>query len=401
MRVLLVAPYYKPAFVYGGPVHSNATLCEGLARLGVQTAVFTTGANAGQELGVPLGQPLDVGDVETWYFPLSWGGFAFYSRGLAAACARRVREFDLVLIAALFTHPAHPAARACWRTGTPYVVIPRGGLLPASLAPKGWKKRPYLALVGRRLLNGAAGVQCTDVSEANAIAPLGLRAPVFTVPNALDAAAWAQLPPRGALRQRLGVPPAAPVLLFLGRLHHKKRPDIAVEALAAACSSGLDAHLVLAGPDEQGLGPRLQAQAQHHGCGDRLHLTGLLTADGVRGALGDSDLLLMPSAPASENFGMSAAEAMAAGCPVLASLGVPAGDIAALGGAGRSAECTAAAFGRATVQLLSDRAHLAAMGLRAQEVARARFDLLAVARKALDHYESLVRKGAPSSATTG
>ena len=45
MRILCATGYYKPAYVYGGPVKSVATLCEGLARLGNQVTVFTTNAN--------------------------------------------------------------------------------------------------------------------------------------------------------------------------------------------------------------------------------------------------------------------------------------------------------------------------------------------------------------------
>ena len=126
----------------------------------------------------------------------------------------------------------------------------------------------------------------------------------------------------------------------------KKRPDIAIEALAAANSSVGETHLVLAGPDEMQLIPKLLVQAQRLGCADRLHITGLLKGDEVLVALADADLLLMPSEPESENFGMSAVEAMAAGLPILVSEGVPIGRWAKSAGAGRIASCTVDFFRR-------------------------------------------------------
>ena len=78
--------------------------------------------------------------------------------------------------------------------------------------------------------------------------------------------------------------------------------------------------------------PKLRAQAQQLGCADRLHITGLLKGDEVLSALADADLLLMPSEPELENFGMSAVEAMAAGLPILVSEGFPIGEWAELVG---------------------------------------------------------------------
>jgi glycosyltransferase involved in cell wall biosynthesis len=86
-----------------------------------------------------------------------------------------------------------------------------------------------------------------------------------------------------------------------------------VDAFVAVCRAGQTAELVIAGPDETGLRPSLMARA-----GTLASATTFLGA--VDGA-GKSELLARASALVlcsdSESFGLSAAEAMAAGVPVV------------------------------------------------------------------------------------
>ena len=133
-------------------------------------------------------------------------------------------------------------------------------------------------------------------------------------------------------------------------------------ALAAAQDLSGETHLIMAGPDESGMGNALRAQAHQAGCEGRLHVVGLLAGDEVLQALAAADLLLMPSEPQSENFGMSAVEAMAAGLPVLVSEGVPVGVWAEANGAGYQIPCEVEAFQQKTHMLLSEPLELQAMG---------------------------------------
>jgi len=104
-------------------------------------------------------------------------------------------------------------------------------------------------------------------------------------------------------RAELGIPEGAPVILYVGRIAAGK----GIEHLVAALQQLSDAHLVLVGPDDrhgvaEGLG------------GDRMHVLG--PTDGPPLALYRlADVFVLPSA--GESFGMVAAEAAAAGTPVV------------------------------------------------------------------------------------
>jgi len=395
MRIAYVSPYYRPAYLYGGPVNGSAALCEGMARAGAEVTVLTTNANGEGTLDVLLRQPVDVEGVTVYYYPLALGGLSYsYSRELRNAAATRVRGFDLVVIATIWGHPLIPTARACIRHRVPYIIPAEGQLNPWAMARKGMKKALYMRAVAHRFINRAAGIRCTDPLEADAVDKLGFRPPTFIVPNPIRASDYKNPRGSGGWRGRLNIPADARILLFLGRLERIKRPDIAVDVLGAAQVLPWDVHLIVAGPDEAGLVPQLKYQASGLGCSAKLHFTGLLNREDVASILSEAELLMMPS-EIQENFGMSALEALASGVPVLVSEGVPVGKWAHNVGAGRVVPCTAADFRTSALELLSHPDHLSAMGANGQNLVGRHFDIDVVARQMLSEFVAIIATGRP------
>jgi glycosyltransferase involved in cell wall biosynthesis len=395
MRIVYVISYYKPAYSYGGPVRSVSALCEAMARVGADVCVLTTNANRPEQLKVPLSQPVDVNGVQVWYFPLMARGLKyFFSPQMVSAVQRHVPGADIVVAEVMWGHAIGAVMRASKDSGVPYVVPLRGQLMPWALKHHRWKKIPFFWLLGKRYLNEAAALHCTDQSEAELIKHLKLRTPVFVVPNGIDLQRFRVLPERGALRHRLQIPLDANVLLFLGRLNPIKRPDIAIEALASVSPQHGQPHLILAGPDESQLIPGLQAQAVSLGCERRVHFTGLLEGDEVLQALADADLVVMPS-EVQENFGMTAVEALAAGVPILVSDRIPVGRWAVAAGAGVSVPNTPLAFSTALSGLLAAPTELKQMGECGRHLAQEHFDIQAVARNMLGQFRAIITTGHP------
>ncbi|WP_439817573.1 glycosyltransferase [Zavarzinia sp. CC-PAN008] len=127
---------------------------------------------------------------------------------------------------------------------------------------------------------------------------------VRMVPNFAQDLAGGTPPARAAL----GTPPAAPVILALGRLHPNKAFDVLVRALPLVPR----AHLWLAGSGPEEAPLRTLAAAQ--GVADRVHMIGWRsdTADLLAGA----DVLCCPSR--AEPLGNVVLEAWSAGVPVVA-----------------------------------------------------------------------------------
>src|SRR5207249_317453 len=106
--------------------------------------------------------------------------------------------------------------------GKPYVMTPHGMLDPWSLRHSRWQKKLYLAVRLRSNLDRAALIHYTSSIERDLTGSLRLRPATVIVPNGVDLAEFANLPPRGIFRTRQGLPEHAPVVLFLGRVHPKK-----------------------------------------------------------------------------------------------------------------------------------------------------------------------------------
>jgi glycosyltransferase involved in cell wall biosynthesis len=90
-----------------------------------------------------------------------------------------------------------------------------------------------------------------------------------------------------------------------------------IEAFARVASDHPDVDLVMAGPDEGGLRPRLEVQAKGFGIEGRVHWTGMLEGDCKWGAIRSAEAFVLPSH--QENFGVAVVEALACGLPVLIS----------------------------------------------------------------------------------
>lgn len=399
MRILIVSGYYKPAYVYGGPTTALSTLCEGMARQGADVTVFTTNANGRTRLDVTLDTPIHVDGVAVRYFPLAYNGLGFfYSPALSQTLGKQLSEFDLVAIQTIWGHQLGAAARACLMHGTPYTVSVHGQLFDWSLGTQRLKKLLYLRLLGRRHLKRAAALHCTDPREAATVANLQIGPPTFTVPNGIDMLPYDTMPERGHWRRAFGIADDAMVLLYLGRLTQIKRPDIAVAALAACRAIQPETHLILVGPDHSGLGETLSAQAHQAGCADHVHLTGLLDPQQVLCALADANLLLAPS-EIQENFGMAAAEALAAGVPIVVSTGIPVGHWTEQWHAGLVVPCQIEAFQQAAQLMIAQPANLANMGQNGRVLARTVFDASIVAQEMIRHYEAIIIYGRPAEAS--
>lgn len=132
------------------------------------------------------------------------------------------------------------------------------------------------------------------------------------IPNGIDVEAFApDLELRRRLRGRWGVPEERCLLAYLGRLDPQKGTDVLVSALSHLGARQEAVDLVIAGD-----GP-LRWMIENYTAvgegGDRCRHLGFV--HDVRGLLSAADVLVLPSR--WEGFGLAAAEAMAAGIPVL------------------------------------------------------------------------------------
>ena len=130
---------------------------------------------------------------------------------------------------------------------------------------------------------------------------------ILTVPNEVT------MPEEPAPRRSVELGRDTLRIVGIGGLIERKRPDLAVEAVAALAQQGVPARLTWVGGGP--LADRCTDLAA--ALGVDLELTGQLPGDQVQQVLADSDLFLVPTL--AETFFLGAAEAVAAGRPVVTS----------------------------------------------------------------------------------
>lgn len=390
MRILYLSPYYKPAFSFGGPVRSISATCEALARTEASVKVLTTLMGGIRSQVERIGRPVQVDGVEVTYFsllqlPLGVWCSPSWVRAMRAA----VPAVDVVVLESLWSLAAFATVRACARAGRPFVLVTRGQLLPWAVRSKGLKKQVFLRLIGRRILKRAAALICTDEVEAAAVRALTGRDRVHVVPNGIDLDHYSEPSSPNRLREEVGIPPGATVLAFVGRLTAIKRPDLAVRCIGRMREAGRDAHLLIVGPDQDGIASSLLELARSLGCAEACHILGLKPADEIIPVYGAADLVLVPT-EVQENFGMVAAEALACGTPVLTTPGVPVGRVAAEQGVGRVAD--PAEFVDACVRIFEDESWLEDAAGRARQVAAVNFSVRSTAERIRSILSGLVNE---------
>jgi glycosyltransferase involved in cell wall biosynthesis len=130
---------------------------------------------------------------------------------------------------------------------------------------------------------------------------------VVTIPNGVDHAAFAPPGDGGAAaRARLGLPPDAPVALFMGGDWWRKGLQHVIDGVAGAP----EWHLIVAGAGGRSA---FRQHAERAGAAGRVHFVGKLSDP--RPALWAADALVLPSA--YEAFSLAMLEAAAAGLALL------------------------------------------------------------------------------------
>jgi glycosyltransferase involved in cell wall biosynthesis len=389
MRLLHVVPTYLPATRYGGPIHSVHGLCRGLVELGHEVDVLTTNVDGPYDSDVPLEHAVELDGVSVTYFASKRGRRLYFAPRLKAALQARIAGYDCVHLHSVFLWPTNAAASVARAAGVPYVLSPRGMLVPELVQEKSrWLKSAWLTLVESRTLAGAAHVHLTsrrELLDAQRM-PLPIPAP-RVVPNGVRGPAdgWQERVSTraGAIAER------KPFVLYLGRLSWKKGLPRTIEALA-----GSDVRLVICGPDDEGMTPQLRALAERTGVAARVAIE-----EAVDGA--DKWALLQAAraivlASDNENFGNVVPEAMWMGTPVVVSEQTGARDVVEQAGAGLVCARDPSALRDALGSLWRDAALCARMGQAGQRFAREHLSWPFVARQMQACYASAIERAASS-----
>jgi glycosyltransferase involved in cell wall biosynthesis len=371
VRILHVVPTYLPATRYGGPIYAVHGLCRALVQRGHDVTVFTTNVDGAVESPVPVNADVLLDRVRVRYFSSELRR-VYFSRGFKRALAAEVKTFDVIHLHSVFLWPTYAAARAAEAANVPYVISPRGMLVPELIRERSrWMKAIWLRLFERRTFANAAAIHLTSRREEEDARRVGMPLPgPFIVPNGIDIV---PLP---------GIPRDERRVLYFGRISWKKRIDLLIDAVAQLP----EARLVIAGNDDEGLTPQLLQRAREAGVSDRVTFAGAIDPSAKWDLLAGAAMLALPSI--SENFGNVVLEAMMMETPVVLSEGVGLAEDVRNARAG----IVTADFAGASRTLLDDGALRAAMGRNGRSLVESRYTWSSVAARMEEAYCSIASR---------
>jgi glycosyltransferase involved in cell wall biosynthesis len=324
MKILKTAQAYYPFQESGGPAVKVRAIALGLARRRHSVTVLTSDWG----FQPSLAPTMNAEKCRWGWCAEEQGVSAVFLRsaaryramslnpGVISFSRRSVSHFDIVHVYGLYDLLGPTVTFFCRRNHIPYVVEPMGMFRP--IVRSIGLKKAYHRLFGRRLLERAYRLIATSDQERQELIEGGINPEQIVVRrNGVESPPY--LLGSGAFRVAWQIPSTAKVVLFLGRLEPKKSPELLLEAFARwrqRSQFGAQAVLVIAGPaKDNSYAARLRSLASSEGIAEVVRFAGPLYDQDKWSAYRDADVFVLPSQ--NENFGNSAAEAMACGTPVI------------------------------------------------------------------------------------
>ena len=276
-----MAPFYEPAWAYGGMARAASGLCRALARRGCEVVVVTALLDASH----PLQE--NAGGVEVRRFPgpaLLRRSLLPWARGLAAFLRGELRGCTIAHIHGHRSGLAWTARRALRAAGVRYVLQPHGTF--PDHQQRRVAKRLFDRCAGDRIVDDAAALIALSEAEAR-----DLPGPSRVIANGVE-------PPAPTLGG--GASNARRVLFVGSDRFSRKRADVLPRLLEALPNTQL--HLV-------GSYDALLTSLRH--LDSRVQRSGVLSGQALADAYASADLLVHPAV--GEAFGLVPFEAALCG----------------------------------------------------------------------------------------
>jgi glycosyltransferase involved in cell wall biosynthesis len=363
MRIVHIATLASPDGAYGGPVRVATNLVKELEARGDDVLLW-----AGAQ-GYPRGtNRLDGARVHLFPAHVAFPPLGFSTTlapGMLSALIAERRRIDVLhihLARDLVTLPVALLARAL---RIPYVVQTHG-MIQRKHHPLA---RAFDVFLTRTALRGAASILNLTREEQQQLHQVDPQLHAFS-----QLAHGIEAPPTVIVSEK----PGDCEVLFLARMHARKRPQFFVNAAVDILSRGRRAVFHLVGPDE-GEAATVSLQISASNYAGQIVYEGPLAPDRTNARMARCDLYVLPSV--DEPFGMSAMEAMALGKPVIVTDSCGLAPYVQAAGAGLVVDAEQQSLTAAIDRLIEDAHERLAMGTRARQLVQQEFSMRAVGER--------------------
>jgi glycosyltransferase involved in cell wall biosynthesis len=391
-KILQAISLFYPSSAFGGAARVSYAISKELAKRGHEITVLTTdGYDRETRLKVRgcfyRTNGLRVEYLRNIVYKPSMN--IFIAPDLARVAKREIRQCDVIHLHDYRSFLSLITIYYAKKFGIP-CILQAHGQLPRIVA-KQKLKLIYDVLFGYRLLRDASKVIALSSMEAEQYRDMGVcEKKIAIVPNGIDLSEYANLPNKGAFKQKLGINKDEKIILYLGRIHRSKGIDFLVRSFDYLTKNCIDkAKLVIAGPDD-GYINEIRALVYSLGLNEKVLFTGLLGEKDKIGAFVDCTICayLNPREP----FGLVPLEAALCCRPVVVAANTPISEIVKQGNFGFSVKYgDITAFTKTAEKILQDEKLANEIGMRGRGYVSANFDWSNIVVTLTDLYEGVAK----------
>ncbi|MUN64995.1 glycosyltransferase [Kocuria sediminis] len=375
MRILHIVTLISTDGAYGGPVRVATNLTREVD--GGRYDVEVWGGSKGYAKGTNY---LDGVRVKLFSATITMPALGFATTiapGLLLSVFRSRRTIDVLHIHLARDFVTMPAALLARMLGIPYIVQTHGMITPKW----GFHARAFDRLFTVPALRGAVQILVLTPHEKEALTSVDASLSHFTeFINGI----------RVGLDVRPHINTSECQVLFMARMHSRKRPIYFVRTAVDLLKSGRGAKFCLVGPDEGEL-PLLQREIKKWGQSATITYEGALPPSMTYQRLAQCDILVLPSV--DEPFPMTIIEAMSLAKPVIITDSCGLAPHVQEAGAGIVIDHNQESLTDAVDRLIRNPLLRRSMGLHGRNLVRQKFDISLLADRLRLIYDKASRVG--------
>lgn len=367
MRIAHVLTYVSTDGAFGGPVSVAVAQTAELSRRGHEVEIFA-GWDGEFEFKVP-GVKVNLFKT-TKVIPAGFSGMIAPS--MIKSLLQRSTEFDIVhvhLARDLITTPA--ALAVLGSKGHARLFVQSHGMVK----PDQRTRTRFFDYGIRSILRRCQSVfALNDVDAERILAVAGTPVSVLELPNGVQ----------GRQTREYKISGRAEVL-FLARLHERKRVMLFAQAAARLIEQNIDAEFTIIGPDEGDL-PKLSEFVDQKNLGEQLRYEGVVLPGQAPERIREAAIYVLPSR--NEPFPMSVLEALSVGTPTVISNSCHIAEELVSEGAAVAFDGESEELAELLQHLLGDKVMLGELSVRAQRAIQDRYSISRVAELLENFYIS-------------